>query len=481
MAYNNNDKITLQELSPSLQNLILNAAKQTEIDELSARVNKLIILLYLVGFSVVDDLSEIMSPTNGGNLAVAKDNGVYKLYFYNNDKWNYIPTATIDLNKEYTINIHQVDHQTITVEYNGNYYTESFKAKVNSELHVSIRAEEGYNPGSLTCPETFTVVDTVHISANGATKIPDYKITVTAKAHQTILITCNGENYVNKSVTGVRSNSLFTVAADADYGFNVGAIQVGDNAVNQYENTYMIVGNTTVTLANATRKNYNVTVQGTKNQEITFKYVDANTSTVVTKIISTLTQTYSIPYGSTYTVTATGKNGYLPGTLSTTSGTVTADFSISISSAVSVYNKEIFDTPGEYIWTAPSYITKVHVIINGAGGGAHSEIIEQTSESIGYFNGGNGDQEDHVVQVVAGRSYTLKVGNKGVTFVTDGEFSSAFNITAPGGGVNGVDAGNGLGGRGDTIEHLTGHLIERAENGSISLEYGTIIEQEEVG
>ena len=79
-------------------------------------------------------MSEILLPINGKDLAIAGTNGEYKLYFYFGDSWHFIPTAAIDLNREYLITMSQSAHQTITAEYNGAYYTTSFMAKVNNDV-----------------------------------------------------------------------------------------------------------------------------------------------------------------------------------------------------------------------------------------------------------------------------------------------------------------------------------------------------------
>ena len=85
-----------------------------------------------------------------------------------------------------------------------------------------------------------------------------------------------------------------------------------------------------------------------------------------------------------------------------------------------------------------------------------------------------------MIPVVVGREYPLIVGNRGISFESSGESSSAFNINANGGSLDGTDAGDGNGGKGDTVNYNTGEIIRIADDGYITIEYGTDIEQEEV-
>ena len=480
MSFNSENKITLEELSPSLQNLLKSAASRTEMTELYNRTNKLDELLNNVRFTVVDDLSEILLPINGKDLAIAGTNGEYKLYFYFGDSWHFIPTAAIDLNREYLITMSQSAHQTITAEYNGAYYTTSFMAKVNNDVKVTLVADTNYIAGELNCSEIFSVIGPTTISATPATQIPKYNITVTPSSHQNIEVTYNGRTYVDTSVSGLPEKSLFSVDIHAEYGWNAGELNVSEYSSYQYGSIYTILGNTTISANPATRKNYTITIPGTENQKITFRSTNSSTGEVTNTEVTSLTKTITLPFESTYTVSAIGLNGYLPGTLSTTEGTITADMSVTISAAKKTYNKELFDSPGTYSWTAPSYISKVHVILAGAGGGAHQETIEEGTQSTGYFNGGNGELIDTKVTITPSQTYQLVVGKAGTTFVSSGGASTAFGISANGGSLDGTDAGNGKGGKGDTINYLTGYVLMAAENGYITLEYGTNIEQEEV-
>lgn len=480
MEYNVENKVSFEELSPSLQNLLKSAATRSDIITLNNRTNKIVELLSGVKFNIVDKLEDVSLPINGKNMVICGKDKDYKLYFYYNDQWNKIPTAAIDLNQLYIINIIQSPHQTISVKYNNTLYTESFKAKINNDVEVSLVVDQGYIAGELNCPTFFTVVEDTIVSATEAKIIPKYNIIVEPKPHQIIDVTCNGITYTNTSVYNVLDNTTFSINNDAEYGWNKGEINITGTYSYLYENTYLLLGDITVTIINSARKNYTVSIPGVVNQKIIFTYIDSNTRESISKTVTSLYISISVPYGSEFNVSIEGINGYLPGNLNITSGIITSDITITATQAKKTYNKELFDTPGIYTWIAPSYITKVKAIISGAGGGCHSEVIEEETQTIRYFNGGNGEKISTTIYVIKNQEYQLIVGNKGVSFESSGESSSAFNITANGGSLDGTDAGDGNGGKGDTISYRTGKIMKIAEDGYISLEYGTDIEQEEV-
>lgn len=478
MAYNKEDKITLEELSPSLQNLIKSAAKKSEINNLLERTNAISKLLSNSRFSVVDSLEDITMPINGKDIVVCKDESGYKLYYYYFG-WNRIPVSTVDLNKEYSVVIRQSANQKIKVEYNGVFYTNSFKAKVNSNIKVIIIPSSGYIAGTLSCEEEFILTEKVTISATAATLIPKYNIIVQISDHQQIKITYKNKIYTNTSISNVLENDTFSVYNTADNEYIPGVLDVSDNSIHLHDSIYKIKGNTSISVTNASLNTYEVVIFGTQNQVIHFTYTNSETGVTTTQDIYTRYKSIILPYNSEYHVSIDGLNGYLPGTLSNTSGNITSDIEIEASPAIPTYNKEIFDSNGSFTWRAPNYITKVKVTLAGAGGGAHSEIIEPSSSTLGYYNGGNGELiESVLVPINTSTTYTIKVGKAGTTFASNGGVSTAFGITANGGSITGANAGNGLGGIGDHIDHLTGEIIYPAENGYVYIEYGTNIERE---
>ena len=480
MDYNVENKISFEELSPSLQNLLKSAAERSEIVALNNRTDRLVELLSGVRFDIVDKLEDVTLPINGKSMVIAGKDTNYGLYFYYNDRWNKIPTAAIDLNQLYTMTVVQSPHQTITVKYNNALYTGSFKAKINSDIEVSLIAEQGYIGGELSCPSLFSVIEDVTIKASDARLIPNYSITVIPKSHQTININCMGVIYTNLSIQDIPASTNFSIDTESDYGWNKGNLIITGDYIHLYENNYIISGDLTVTLEESTRKKYTVSIPAVINQKITFTYIDSETGETHTETITSLYRTISVPFESEFTATIDGINGYLPGELSITSGIITSDIIITATQAKKTYNKEVFNIPGEYTWTAPNNITKVKLVLMGAGGGCHSEVIEEETQTIGYINGGNGERIETLIPVVVGREYPLIVGNRGISFESSGESSSAFNINANGGSLDGTDAGDGNGGKGDTVNYNTGEIIRIADDGYITIEYGTDIEQEEV-
>ena len=480
MDYNVENKISFEELSPSLQNLLKSAAERSEIVALNNRTDRLVELLSGVRFDIVDKLEDVTLPINGKSMVIAGKDTNYCLYFYYNDRWNKIPTAAIDLNQLYTMTVVQSPHQTITVKYNNALYTGSFKAKINSDIEVSLIAEQGYIGGELSCPSLFSVIEDTTIRVTDAREIPVYSITTIPKPHQNIIINCNGINYTNQSITNILDSTEFSVSTESEYGWNKGSLILSGSYSYLYDNSYILTGNITLSVNDATRKNYTVSIPSVVNQKIIFTYIDATTEETHTQTITSLYTTISVPYESEFNVSIEGINGYRAGNLNITSGTITSDIAITATQAKKIYNKEIFNIPGEYTWTSPDNITKVKVVLSGAGGGCHSEIIEEATHKQVYFNGGNGERIETLVSVIENHEYQLVIGSRGISFESSGGSSSSFNITANGGSLDGTDAGNGAGGKGDTVNYNTGEILRIAENGYISLEYGTDIEQEEV-
>ena len=76
-----------------------------------------------------------------------------------------------------------------------------------------------------------------------------------------------------------------------------------------------------------------ITLAGTTNQTITLIYTEpGKLPTTVTS--TSIDQEFKVQYGTTWTATATGAGGYNPGTLSTSSGTVTSNTTINASEAI---------------------------------------------------------------------------------------------------------------------------------------------------
>ena len=64
MEYNVENKVSFEELSPSLQNLLKSAATRSDIITLNNRTDKIVELLSGVKFNIVDKLEDIILTLN---------------------------------------------------------------------------------------------------------------------------------------------------------------------------------------------------------------------------------------------------------------------------------------------------------------------------------------------------------------------------------------------------------------------------------
>lgn len=104
------------------------------------------------------------------------------------------------------------------------------------------------------------------------------------------------------------------------------------------------------------------------------------------------------------------------------------------------YHRDNFTTAGTYTWRCPQGVKHVKVTIAGGGGGAAGLL------GMLMHSGGRGEQVvKSAVTVNQGTAYTIVVGSGGLTSVVDpagataGSPSSAFGITARGGGAGNKD------------------------------------------
>ena len=104
------------------------------------------------------------------------------------------------------------------------------------------------------------------------------------------------------------------------------------------------------------------------------------------------------------------------------------------------YHRDNFTTAGTYTWRCPQGVQRVKVTIAGGGGGAAGLL------GTNQYAGGRGEQViKSAVTVNQGTAYTIVVGSGGLTSPVDpkgataGSPSSAFGITARGGGAGSLD------------------------------------------
>ena len=234
--------------------------------------------------------------------------------------------ATKDQLNYKTVTITQTEHQTITVTYNGNNYTSSFTAPLNSTYTVSIKADEGYNAGDIIDGGDGIVYDDIEIHAIPAI-IKKYTIYITQSAHQTIYVDYNGTKYTS-TISYVPYGTQLTATLKPDAGYNAGTLN---------SNSYRVTSDFTFKVnSGSTVRNFNLTIPATTNQTITLTYkLPSETSFGHTTYSSGSVKTLSLPYETQWKASVEAINtDYLPGTLSATSGTISGDISITVSAAI---------------------------------------------------------------------------------------------------------------------------------------------------
>lgn len=118
-----------------------------------------------------------------------------------------------------------------------------------------------------------------------------------------------------------------------------------------------------------------------------------------------------------------------------------------LTSGTPPYGKSEYRNAGTYTWTAPAGVTKVRVTVAGGGGGGAYSVYFYNPKLHVNHNGGKGASVTQTVSVTPKNTYTISVGSGGACVkdngnstkdielqAGNGNASSAFNISARGGG-----------------------------------------------
>lgn len=211
----------------------------------------------------------------------------------------------------HTIFINQSEHQTITVTIEGNKYTEDVIMKHGTEFTVSIEADKGYTAGQLNMTSG-VLVDSITIAATPAIPIT-FKVHVVQSPHQTIRVYYQSSIYTTDFT--VDYGALVTADIEADEGYIAGTL----NHTKGYVTTDITIEATPVQL-----KQYTLTIEEADHQRLV---VMASNGTQY------LAGSYTIDYGTSFTVLVIAEEGYIAGTPNMTSGTIVQDTVISVSVA----------------------------------------------------------------------------------------------------------------------------------------------------
>lgn len=92
MAFNPEDKVSYEELAPSLQAMIDNAVDDSELEAVRNDLDMIINNLHGIRVSIVQDTSYVTNPQNDKELAIvvnANNNYIY-MAIYNSNTWKRI-------------------------------------------------------------------------------------------------------------------------------------------------------------------------------------------------------------------------------------------------------------------------------------------------------------------------------------------------------------------------------------------------------
>ena len=209
----------------------------------------------------------------------------------------------------FTITIVQSEHQTIYVQTDDSSYSEDVTLPAGTRFKVVVIPEPGYIAGQLNITEGVLFHDTIVYAQYAAGAA--HTIFIQQTANQTIYVTANGIDYTDDVV--LKEGTLYSVRVEPAEGFIAGTPNTTGGILNM---------DTTVSATPATEAMYTITVVQSSYQTIT---VFVNGTPYQDKV--------TVPYGTRYTAIVEATNGYTPGVLSSSSGMVTSDLTISATPA----------------------------------------------------------------------------------------------------------------------------------------------------
>lgn len=298
LEFDTENKITYEELSPSLQNRIKKIIPRGEFDSLENLVSDLEFALNGIRISVVNSLTNISSPKNDQELAIVGNDGIYSCYVYGNSTWIKIPSGETAY---LYVTIVQSQHQTIKFYYNTNlntYSTSSLSVLAGTPYRVDIIPDQWWTAGSLNIPSTGVINNNTIISATPAT-ISTYTLKINGTTNQTITVKYiepgGAEVTVlssssDKSIT-VKNGTTWTATISANNGYTAGTLSgtsgtVTSNVTISSTNAQPIINSFTVTVnipQNGLIKVNNVTATA-NNRVFTF---EEGTSVTIEAVPST--------------------------------------------------------------------------------------------------------------------------------------------------------------------------------------------------
>lgn len=301
LIFDNENKITYEELSPSLQNKLKKIIPRNEFDVFENLVSRLENVLNGIRISIVSDLTNISSPKNDKELAIVIADNVCSCYVYGNGEWIKIPAGeTIYA----YVTIIQTSHQTIKFYYTNDsniYSTTGLSVSTGTPYRVEVIPDEWWIAGTLNIPSSGVIEDNITITATEAT-INTYTLKINGTNNQTITVKYiepDGtevtmlSSSTDKTIT-VKNGTKWTATISSADGYTAGTLS-GTSGI--------VTSNTTISATNAepiTIRTYTVTVNLPKNGSIKVNNVTANADNRV----------FTFEEGTTVTIEAIPTTGF---------------------------------------------------------------------------------------------------------------------------------------------------------------------------
>lgn len=143
-------------------------------------------------------------------------------------------------------------------------------------------------------------------------------VTIVQSEHQTITFTCDGIDHTSTFEAPVGTSYYVTVAPEVGYTAGSPSTTRG----------YITNSSLTVTASPASRNTYLVTIPSTNNQTIRVTVTPSGGGTP-----TVYTSSFTANYGDTYTATVVADEGYVAGTITPASGTITSTLTFTVTEA----------------------------------------------------------------------------------------------------------------------------------------------------
>lgn len=154
-----------------------------------------------------------------------------------------------------------------------------------------------------------------------------------------------------------------------------------------------------------------------KNRWVMINIVQsANQTITVTAGEKTYTESFSVPYGTLYTVTITAAAGFAPGALSSSGGTAEGDVTISATPASASLTSGSISGTGTLNFTVPGGATVIKLVLQGNYSsdeyfvGIKANSVMVNSLAVDWWNSPSGEPDDPDRQDLTTMSATVVSG-----------------------------------------------------------------------